>query len=903
MTVADCVAPPALNILRRLYTEPDGDPYDKLSWELRTVHQVDRRSGEILFHQDDVEVPAKWSMNATQILATKYLRQTGGGKEHSLRQALDRIVDTITEAGQEAHYFDGDTAETFRAELKFIMADQRASFNTPVWFNIGVPGATPQASACFILGVDDTMRSIQQWYLDESTIFLGGSGAGANLSAIRSSKDRLSSGNMASGPVAFMRGADAVAGVIKSGNAQRKAAKMVVLDVTHPDVLAFIRCKAIEGRKARVLAGAGFDMDLDGADVHSVQYQNANNSVRVTDAFMRAAARGGDWHLLDRHNTVVDTVAARDVMGEIAEAAWACADPGLQYADTINRWHTLADTSTIRASNPCSEYLSLDNSACNLASMNILAYATEDGGFDADGFVRDCQLVLLAQEILVGYSSYPTPAIADNARKYRQLGLGYTNLGTWLMCLGLPYDSDDGRAAAAALTSLLGGAAASASASFAAQVGPYDGFAANRGSHLRVLAQHKESALQLAASVPSHLPLAQRLAILGAQHWEQCLAAAQELGVRNSQFTVLAPTGTISYVMDADTTGVEPDFSLVKHKKLVGGGSMVIANQAVGRALRALGYNTQQISAIEEFVADAGTIKGAPGVHPSHFPVFACAVGDGAITPMGHVRMLAAVQPFLSGGISKTINMPSTATVADITEVYAEAWRLGVKAVAVYRDGSKDGQPLNAAGTASVPVAQAPVPATARRRLPRVRNSRTIKFSIAHDLEGYVTVGEYDDGKPGELFIKVSKQGSTLSGIMDMLALAVSVGLQHGVPLETFVAKYAHTKFEPGGVTDDPELRIATSPLDYIFRRLGVTYLEPQVRQALGIWTSAERATMVAEGAAAHVQQPLLPPATYNQAIEAHVMMAPLCNTCGAQMRPSGACFACPECGATTGCS
>ena len=891
------------SIVQRRRTKPGVPVYDQFEWEKRRIVQESFKDGSIIFERDGIEVPAFWSDNAATILTTKYLRKVGGEYESSLRQAVDRIVDTITAAGVEGGYFDGEQAEAFNQELKFLMVDQRASFNTPVWFNIGVPGVPQQASACFILNVDDNMSSIQRWFQDEITIFLGGSGAGINVSNIRSSRELLSSGNRATGPLGFMRSADAAAGVVKSGNAARKAAKMVVLDDDHPDVREYILCKVREGRKAAVLASAGYDMDLDGEDIISIQYQNANNSVRVSDNFMKAALEGGEWALISRTTgEVTEVVQASELLDLIAEAAWECADPGLHYRDTINHWHTLADTSEIRSSNPCSEYMSLDNSACNLASINLLRYLGTDGIFDLDALERDSQLLSLAMEILVGYSEYPTPQITTNARRYRQLGMGVCNLGALLMCMGMPYDSDQGRAMAAALQAVQTGAGYLMSATVAGVVGPFAGYEDNSQSMRRVLRQHRDAAMTLAATTANDQS-AEQVAERGLQLWEQVVELAEVNGVRNSQMSVAAPTGTTSFVMGADTTGIEPDFALIKYKKMVGGGSMTIVNQSVTRALAALGYDPEQSVEIISHITDTGHVVGAPGLDPAHYAVFSCAVGENPIEPLGHVRMVAALQPFLSGAASKTVNLPASATVDEIKDIYVEAWRMGCKAISIYRDGSKSGQPLSSgSGAAKTAVDEAipevtPVPV--RRRLPRTRPAKTTSFRV-HDLEGYMTTGEYEDGSLGEVFIKVSKMGSTLSGLMDALSVAVSVGLQYGVPLETFVAKYAHLKFEPAGMTDDADLRIASSVVDYVFRRLALTYLEPMQRQTLGIWSNTERAQMVAGESAS--QTPKSVPTTPASS-SSTVQVAMFCNNCGQQMKPSGACFACDNCGATSGCS
>ena len=772
------------------------------------------------------------------ILAQKYFRGALGTpeREWSLKQVVDRIVGTVTEWGDGDGYFaDESEASRFRAELSSLLYSQRAAFNSPVWFNIGVAGVPQQASACFILSVDDTMESILEWYAEEGRIFKGGSGAGVNLSRLRASTEPLSGGGTASGPVSFMRGADASAGTIKSGGKTRRAAKMVVLDADHPDIEDFIWCKAREERKSRALAAAGFDMGVDGADSDSVQYQNANNSVRVTDDFMEAATGGRDWDLTARTDgTVVGRVPARRILRQMAEAAWECADPGVQFDTTINHWHTAPATGPITASNPCSEYMHLEDSACNLASINLLSFLNDDGSFDVGGFRRAVQVVFAAQEILVGHADYPTQTIADTTRAFRQIGLGYANLGALLMALGLPYDSDEGRAVAGALTALMTGEAYLTSTHLAERMGPFAGFHANREPMLRVLDQHRTAAASIDEELaPPDLLDAARLA------WDEACERAERHGVRNSQATVLAPTGTIGLLMDCDTTGIEPDLGLVKSKRLVGGGTMEIVNTTVPRALRRLGYDDEQIQRIIDHIAEHHRVTGAP-IEPEHCAVFACSLGDGAISTSGHIEMMAAVQPFLSGAISKTVNMPADATVDDVEELFTDAWRLGLKSVAIYRDCSKVGQPLTV-GTAEgsretggpAPSQAETTPEPVRRRLPKSRSSRTFEFRVA-DCKGFVTVGEYPDGRPGEIFVKVSKQGSTLAGIMDAFAISVSHGLQYGVPLSAFVDTFVGVRFEPAGITDDPDIRIATSLMDYLFRKLAVMYLTRQERAALG---------------------------------------------------------------------
>ena len=931
------------------------DPANNLVWEQRDARLLDYSNGSVAFEQLGVEVPTTWSQNATNILAQKYFRGTLGTpeREWSLRQVVDRIVGTIARWGDGDGYFaDESEVSLFRAELSHLLYTQRAAFNSPVWFNIGVAGVPQQASACFILSVDDTMESILEWYAEEGRIFKGGSGAGVNLSRIRASSEPLSGGGTASGPVSFMRGADASAGTIKSGGKTRRAAKMVVLDADHPDVEDFIWCKAREERKSRALAAAGFDMSVDGVDSDSVQYQNANNSVRVSDEFMQAAVDDRDWDLTARTDgSVLKRVPARSILRQIAEAAWECADPGVQFETTINRWHTAAATGPITASNPCSEYVHLDDSACNLASINLLSFLDDDGAFDVSGFRRAVQVVFAAQEILVGHADYPTPAIADTTRSFRQIGLGYANLGALLMALGLPYDSAEGRAVAAAVTALMTGEAYLTSTRLAERMGPFAGFHANRGHMLRVLEQHRSATASIDEELaPPDLLEAAQVA------WDEACERADRHGVRNSQATVLAPTGTIGLLMDCDTTGIEPDLGLVKSKRLVGGGTMEIVNTTVPRALRHLGYSQERADRISDYIAEHHTAHGAP-IEPEHRDVFSCSLGDNAISASGHVKMMAAVQPFLSGAISKTVNMPAESTVDDVEQLLMDAWRLGLKSVAVYRDSSKVAQPLTVGDSrdseSSEAAAEEAVAATesrlapepVRRRLPKSRRSRTFEFRVA-DCKGFVTVGEYPDGRPGEIFVKVSKQGSTLAGIMDAFAISLSHGLQYGVPLSAFVETFVGVRFEPAGITDDPDIRIATSLMDYLFRKLAVMYLTPQERAALGVYTTGERtqptlpgveeqvtateqghdlppdppsipspAQLMAQLDFAAAAAPSEPPgpdrpasaasmsSTHAPAAWAGALDAPFCMTCGVPMRRAGSCYVCADCGATSGCS
>jgi len=942
--------------LGRRFTSEGRDPYDDIEWERRDARLIDHRDGSVAFEQLDIEVPASWSQNATNILAQKYFRGVVGSpeRETSLKQVIDRVVDTITAWGERDGYFvDGAEARTFGAELSHMLATQKVAFNSPVWFNIGVPGVPQQASACFILSVDDNINSILNWYAEEGRIFKGGSGAGVNLSQIRASTEHLDGGGTASGPVSFMRGADASAGTIKSGGKTRRAAKMVILDADHPDIEEFVWCKAREERKARALEAAGFDMSLDGADIHSVQYQNANNSIRVTDEFMQAVVDDGDWDLIARTTGEVDrTVKARELFRQVAEASWQCADPGVQFDTTINHWHTAANTGRINASNPCSEYVHLDNSACNLASLNLLAFLTgseDEGveGFDVEGFSHAIGVVLTAQEILVGNADYPTPGIGDNARAFRQLGLGYANLGALLMALGLPYDSDEARAVAASITALMTGEAYRTSTRLAARMGPFAGFHENREHMLRVLEQHRAGAAEIDEDLaPPSILDAARLA------WDDTCERAVTDGVRNSQASVLAPTGTIGLLMDCDTTGIEPDLGLVKFKRLVGGGSMTFVNRTIPRALRRLGYSDSEVEAILAHIEEHHTILGAPELKSEHMAVFACSLGENPIHYLGHVKMMGAVQPFLSGAISKTVNLPEEASVEEVELLLIESWRLGLKAVALYRDNCKVAQPMSTGDGSEkaddVSATAAPIEVVerivekivaqpVRERLPRSRLSRTFEFRVA-DCKGFVTVGEYDDGRPGEIFVRVSKQGSTLAGIMDAFAISLSHGLQYGVPLRAFVEAFIGMRFEPAGMTDDPEIRISSSLMDYLFRRLAVMYLDLDERAGLGILTTDERTEPTLPGVVEQVTETVqgsdIPPDPPSVPSPSELVAqlefgadtapeepaaaqrpstpvvsppsasnAPFCMTCGVSMQRAGACYVCGDCGTTSGCS
>jgi len=920
--------------VRRFFTRPGVHPYDEVEWELRDA--VIGSGEQVAFEQRGVEFPRSWSQNATNIVAQKYFRGQldSPQRERSVKQMIDRVVKTIARWGREGAYFASeDDAATFEAELTHILLHQIAAFNSPVWFNVGFE-EQPQCSACFILSVEDTMESILDWNTKEGMIFRGGSGSGVNLSKIRGSSEPLSKGGTASGPVSFMRGADAWAGTIKSGGKTRRAAKMVVLDVDHPDIREFIWCKAREEEKARVLREAGFDMSIDGEGFISIQYQNANNSVRVSDEFMRAVEEDRPWQLIARTTgkPIGEPIPARQLMREIAEAAWRCADPGIQYDTTINRWHTCPNSGRINASNPCSEYMHVDNSACNLASLNLMRFRRDDGSFDTQAFKHAVDVVFLAQEIIVGPSSYPTEEIARNARAFRQIGLGYANLGALLMAGGMPYDSEPARATAAAITALLTGRAYLASARIAAALGPYDRYSENREPHNRVIGMHREAALALDTDLlpDSGLGLEARRA------WNEAQTEGEQHGYRNAQVTVLAPTGTISFLMDCDTTGIEPDFALVKYKELVGGGRMTIVNGTVGLALRTLGYTTQQAEQIEAHLLEHGTIVGAPGLAEQHLPVFDVAVGERAIAPSGHIRMMAAVQPFISGAISKTVNLPESATVEEIEATYIEGWRLGLKALAIYRDGSKTAQALyTGAGTGEdkgvvtieqrieQAVAEALAKAPPRRkRMPAERSSITHKFSIGGH-EGYITAGMYEDGSVGEIFLTgIGKEGSTLRGMMNAFATSISIALQYGVPLETLVRKFSYMRFEPEGITTNPEIPFAKSMPDYIMRWLASRFLDPEIQEELGILTDAVRSRREAqEAAVSNRLDTAAPPKTTNgntanggghraQQPAAPVIPArrhglelgPACSQCGGMMQRTGTCYTCPSCGNNTGC-
>jgi ribonucleoside-diphosphate reductase alpha chain len=944
-------APAAGLSIERYFTSPDAHPFDAVQWELR-----DARIGHgdrVAFEQRDVEFPSSWSQNATNIVAQKYFRGQLGhpARERSVKQMIARVAGTIAGWGRERGYFASDEdGDAFEAELTHILLHQMAAFNSPVWFNVGFE-ETPQCSACFILSVEDTMESILDWNTKEGMIFRGGSGSGINLSNIRGSMEHLAKGGTASGPVSFMRGADSWAGTIKSGGKTRRAAKMVVLDVDHPDIREFIWCKAKEEDKAQALRDAGFDMSIDGEGFKSIQYQNANNSVRVTDEFMQAVAEDREWHLIARTSgePVDGPISARELMREIAEAAWRCADPGVQYDTTINRWHTCPNSGRINASNPCSEYMHVDDSACNLASLNLMKFRRADGTLDVEAFEHAVDVMLLAQEIIVSPSSYPTEEIGQNARAFRQLGLGYANLGAYLMSNGMPYDSDPGRETAAAITALMTGRAYRRSAEVAAAMGPYERYAENRAAHNEVMRMHRDASYV----IPEQDSADEGLLAAARRSWDEAVELGERYGYRNAQATVLAPTGTISFLMDCDTTGVEPDFSLVKFKELVGGGQMTIVNRTVPLALQTLGYSEQQIEQIEAHLSEHGTIVGAPGLADEHLPVFDVAVGERAISHMGHIKMMGAVQPFISGAISKTVNLPEESTVEDIADAYTQAWKLGIKALAIYRDGSKTAQALRTdAGSKGEGVADAEsievdvdaiVDAAVtkaldevgprRKRMPVTRESITHKFSIGGH-EGYITAGMYEDGSIGEIFLTdIGKEGSTLRGMMNSFATAISISLQYGVPLETLVQKFSYMRFEPEGITSNPEIPFAKSMPDYIMRWLASRFLDVDAQEELGILTPEVRARKAAQDAAQSViasdtAGPSVPGnggngATTGAASTGSVEPAaaaltdtppvvpvrmqgldlgPACSQCGGMMQRTGSCYTCSSCGNNTGC-
>jgi ribonucleoside-diphosphate reductase alpha chain len=894
--------------ITRRHTTAGVDPFDEVEWEIRDAH-IPGKDGPT-FEQRDVEFPTSWSQTATNIVAQKYFRgkATSPQRERSVRQMISRVADTIAEWGRKDGYFlDAEEADAFHAELKYLLLHQMAAFNSPVWFNVGFE-ERPQCSACFILSIDDSMDSILEWITEEGRIFRGGSGSGINLSRLRSSREQLSKGGYASGPVSFMRGADASAGTIKSGGKTRRAAKMVVLDVDHPDVEEFIWCKAHEEEKARALEAAGYDMSLNSPDWASIQYQNANNSVRLTDEFMRAVENDDDWHLTARTTgEVVRTVRARDLMRQIAEAAWKCADPGVQFDTIANDWHTCPNTGRINASNPCSEYMHVDDSACNLASLNLMRFRREDGELDVDAFAHAVDVIFTAQEILVSNSSYPTERIGRNAGRMRQLGMGYANLGALLMARGLPYDSDEGRAYAAAITAVMTGRGYRQSALIAARMGAFAEYEPNRMPMLRVIEKHRAAVANIEHrhTVPGDL-------VDAARHtWDEALEAGRVHGYRNAQATVLAPTGTISFLMDCDTTGVEPDFSLVKSKRLVGGGDLTMVNGTVPLALERLGYAPHEVDQIVAYVNERNTVVGAPFMKPEHLAVFDCSIGDRAIDYMGHVKMMGAVQPFISGAISKTANMPESATIDDVAKLYLDSWKLGVKALAIYRDNCKVAQPLS---SKQAEIAAKPM----RRQMPVERQEIGRKFQVG-EYEGYIHVGLFPDGTPGDVFVDIAKEGTTLAGLMNAFMISVSLGLQYGVPLEVYVSKFSHMRFEPSGLTNDPDIRVAKSLVDYIFRWMGKKFLTADQQAELGIMSPEVRALLqgqlagndpLGDGSATFTA-----PAPEAQTVEVGQVVASgqralfnawedaqECAKCGGRKVRTGSCYTCRDCGDNSGC-
>jgi ribonucleoside-diphosphate reductase alpha chain len=896
--------------IERRFTKAGIHPYDEVRWEQRTA-SIGNEKGELVFEQKDCEVPTFWSQMATNVVVSKYFRGPLGTprREVSVRQMISRVVDTITGWGREGGYFATDAdAEAFSDELCHLILHQKMSFNSPVWFNLGVPGRTPQASACFIQSVDDSMESILNLAKSEGMLFKGGSGTGSNLSAIRSSQEQLAGGGTASGPVSFMKGFDAFAGVIKSGGTTRRAAKMVILNADHPDVESFITCKVTEERKAWALIDAGYDGAFTGEAYGSVFFQNSNNSVRVTDEFMRAVDEDRDWQLraVTDPSRILKTVKARELLRLMAESAWQCGDPGIQYDTTINDWHTSSNSGRINASNPCAEYMYLDDSACNLASINLLRFLNADGSFAIDDYRHAVQMTITAQEIVVSPASYPTEKIGKNSEAFRPLGLGYANLGALLMARGIPYDSPKGRDLAACLTAILTGEGYAQSARIAREVGTFDGYAVNRQPMLRVMAKHREAAYAIPASTVDPDLLAAARAT-----WDEAHELGARHGYRNGQISVIAPTGTISFMLDCDTTGVEPDIALVKYKKLVGGGMLKIVNNTVPAALKHLGYGEGEVANIVAFIDANDTIEGAPKLRDDDLPVFDCAFtprnGKRSIAWQGHVRMMAAVQPFVSGAISKTVNMPNESTVEDVEKAYIDGWRMGLKALAIYRDGSKRSQPLATSIDKTTGEKVRIVERRLRRKLPAERQALTHRFEIGGH-EGYITVGLYEDGTPGEIFVKMAKEGSTVSGLTDSFAIAVSFALQYGVPLDFLVNKFAHMRFEPQGFTRNPEIPIAKSIVDYIFRWLGSRFLSAEKQTEIGIIRrDAEESepTPVVEGPANAAQvlmalglDPVSPTSTFQNQAD-----APSCSECGSLMVRSGSCYKCHNCGATSGCS
>jgi ribonucleoside-diphosphate reductase alpha chain len=895
---------------KRYFTRPGVAPFDEVQWETREA-AITNEKGEVVFEQHDVEIPTGWSQVATNVVVSKYFRGVIGTpeRERSVKQLIGRVVRTIHGwANKQGYFATPEAAEIFRDELTHLLVHQKAAFNSPVWFNAGIE-QRPQLSACFINKVEDRMESILTLAKTEGMLFKYGSGTGTNLSPLRSARELLAGGGTASGPVSFMKGFDAFAGVIKSGGKTRRAAKMVILNADHPDIVEFINCKVEEERKAWTLIEGGYDPSFNGPAYSSIFFQNSNNSVRVKDDFMKAVEEDAEWHTFAiTTGQIMDTYKARDLTRMMADAAWVCGDPGLQYDTTVNHWHTCPNTDRINASNPCSEYMFLDNTSCNLASINLMKFLDDRGEFDVEAYREACRVLITAQEILVDNASYPTEAITQNSKDFRPLGLGYANLGALLMASGLPYDSDAGRDVAAALTAVMTGEAYAQSARIAQKKGPFNGFAVNREPMLRVMDQHRSSIDHIN---PAHVPLPLLSAARDA--WDKACQLGDLYGYRNSQATVIAPTGTIGFMMDCDTTGIEPDIALVKYKKLVGGGMLKIVNQTVPIALRRIGYPEAQVSEILQYIDENDTIEGAPHLRPDDLAVFDCAFkpakGSRTIHYMGHVKMMASAQPFISGAISKTVNMPEHATPEDIMEVYMEGWRMGLKAIAIYRDGSKRSQPLNtaldakktAAQTVSVVVSE---PARAvRRKLLDERRAITHKFDI-QGHEGYITVGIYEDGTPGEIFLVMSKEGSTISGLMDAFATSISLALQYGVPLEVLVKKFAHTRFEPSGFTKNPEIPIAKSITDYIFRWLASKFLDGTQQEAIGI---VRRDPVVeVEASAAPAAAPIKPATVDSSPIKISFQGqedAPACSDCGSIMIRNGTCYKCLNCGSTSGCS
>jgi ribonucleoside-diphosphate reductase alpha chain len=903
----------------RFFTDGKKSPFDLVEWEKRTA-LIGNEKGVTIFRQEGVEVPKSWSQTATNIVTSKYFHGKPGSpeREGSVRQLIARVVNTIVRWGEEGGYFaDAQSRDAFRDELTHLLVEQKMAFNSPVWFNVGVQ-EKPQCSACFINSVKDTMESIMGLTRTEGMLFKWGSGTGTNFSSLRGSKETLSGGGIASGPVSFMKGFDAFAGVIKSGGKTRRAAKMVILNIDHPDIVEFIECKRKEERKAHVLIEQGYDSAIDGDAYSSIFFQNANHSVRVTDDFMRAAAEDKDWwtkNVID--GQPAEKLRARDLLFKIADSTWHCGDPGMQYDTTVNRWHTSKNTARINASNPCSEYMFLDDTACNLASLNLMKFVNSGGQFDVSAFKHAVDVTITAQEILVDNASYPTPQIGENSHNFRPLGLGYANLGALLMSMALPYDSDEGRDVAGAITALMSGEAYAQSSRVAEAMGPFPGYPVNREPMLDVIGMHRDA---MRGIKREHVQ--PELYMAAQESWDTALSHGENFGYKNAQVTVLAPTGTIGFMMDCDTTGIEPDLALVKYKKLVGGGLIKIVNNTVPEALMRLGYTPEQMSEIVSHIDQNGKIEGAPHLKTEHLPVFDCSLapagGGRSITWTGHVKMMASAQPFLSGAISKTINMPEESTVEDVMDAYIESWKLGLKAVAIYRDNSKRSQPLSAAGqkkdekkaegAAVVEAMQQELFARAQReKMPAERASVTHKFSVGGH-EGYITVGMYEDGRPGEIFIKMSKEGSTLSGVMDGLALTVSIGLQYGVPLKVYVDKLLNTRFEPSGITANPKIRFVSSVLDYIARWLGGRFISSDYLKLNGAAMPEAAASSATAGATPVVPPtmaslPSLPASSASSKPSNAHEGAPTCSECGMLMVPNGACYKCENCGSTSGCS